>query len=143
MPDRIHRVRELFQQTIDLGSDDRSGFLDRACGDDAALREEIDGLLAALGDATEFLTETRASTEEQAGAVFDRYRLVEPLGEGGFGVVWRAEQEAPLQCDVALKVIKLGMDTRQIVKRFDAERRVPQLLPVGRRALSARTAEVG
>lgn len=61
---------------------------------------------------------------EQAGDWIGRYRLVEPIGEGGMGTVWRAEQEEPIRRSVALKIIKLGMDTKEVVARFEAERQV-------------------
>src|SRR5262245_35930811 len=59
---------------------------------------------------------------EQTGQLLGRYRLLEQLGEGGFGTVWMAEQEEPVRRKVALKIIKLGMDTRQVIARFEAER---------------------
>ena len=122
MTSRADRVRELFQEALDREESSRAAFLDGACGDDSGLRGEVDGLLAALAQATGFLTEARAPVTEAAGTLIDRYRLIEPLGEGGFGVVWRAEQQAPLRREVALKVLKLGMDTRRVVARFEHER---------------------
>src|SRR5882672_7994744 len=59
---------------------------------------------------------------ERAGAVIGRYRLLRPIGEGGFGIVYEAEQTEPVLRRVALKIIKLGMDTRQVIARFEAER---------------------
>ena len=59
---------------------------------------------------------------ESVGQTFDRYKLLEKIGEGGFGVVYVAEQKEPVKRRVALKIIKLGMDTRQVVARFEAER---------------------
>jgi hypothetical protein len=125
---------------------ERSAFIERACGGDAALREQVDSALAA--DPTAALPPSGASDadethalpggtpdsgpapagaehatiEEGPGSVIDRYKLVEQIGEGGFGVVYRANQEKPVRRQVALKVIKLGMDTRQVVSRFEAER---------------------
>ena len=68
------------------------------------------------------------SLSEQPGQQIGAYRLIEPLGEGGFGVVWRAEQTGPLRREVALKVLKLGMDTRQVIARFEAERQALALM---------------
>ncbi len=63
-----------------------------------------------------------ASSSEQAGARLGRYTLLEPIGEGGMGVIWLAEQREPVQRRVALKIVKLGMDTRQVLARFEVER---------------------
>jgi serine/threonine protein kinase len=68
------------------------------------------------------------SESEQAGATIGRYRLLERLGEGGFGTVWKAEQTQPVRRLVALKIVKLGMDTREVVARFEAERQALALL---------------
>ena len=65
---------------------------------------------------------------EIAGDRIDRYELIEKIGEGGFGTVWRARQEEPVRRDVALKLIKIGMDTRQVVARFEAERQALALM---------------
>src|SRR5262245_23499096 len=59
---------------------------------------------------------------EDAGDRIGRYKLLQQIGEGGFGVVWMAEQEVPVRRRVALKIIKLGMDTKQVIARFEAER---------------------
>src|SRR6185295_13635005 len=59
---------------------------------------------------------------EEAGDRIGRYKLLQQIGEGGFGVVWMAEQEVPVRRRVALKIIKLGMDTKQVIARFEAER---------------------
>ena len=65
---------------------------------------------------------------EQPGDMLGRYKLIEPLGEGGFGTVWRAEQSEPIRREVALKVIKAGMDSREIIARFEAERQALALM---------------
>ena len=69
-----------------------------------------------------------AAMTEAAGAVIGRYKLLEQLGEGGFGAVYLAEQREPVKRRVALKIIKLGMDTRQVVARFEAERQALALM---------------
>lgn len=76
----------------------------------------------AADDAPTFPIEEALCGGEKAGDVIGRFRLVEKLGEGGFGSVWRAEQERPVRREVALKIIKLGMDTREVMARFEAER---------------------
>src|SRR5207253_6485893 len=79
----------------------------------------VDGPSAATG---------RAATLEQAGTVIGRYKLLEQIGEGGFGVVYVAEQREPVKRRVALKIVKLGMDTRQVIARFEAERQALALM---------------
>jgi serine/threonine protein kinase/tetratricopeptide (TPR) repeat protein len=126
----------LFAQAREIDSDlERARFLDRACGADRALRAEVEDLLRAdarSGDLLD-LPERSAATfdqpdAEQPGAAIGPYRLVRELGEGGMGVVWLAEQAHPVRRRVALKIIKPGMDTRQIVARFEAERQALALM---------------
>ena len=102
-------------------------FLEQACGGDVELRRQADSLLAAHDQAGQFLQPTVALSMPNAlvgksGDRIGRYKLLEQIGEGGFGVVYMAEQEEPVRRRVALKIIKLGMDTRQVVARFEAER---------------------
>src|SRR5687768_243803 len=106
---------------------ERERFLAQVCGDDAALKEQIVSLLQADEDEGEsdFLKNTmllpsRARVTEKPGDRIGRYKLLEQIGEGGCGVVYMAEQEEPVRRRVALKVIKLGMDTEQIIARFEA-----------------------
>ena len=125
------QANELFLKALELHSaEDRQQYLDQACAGDTALRAEVDGLLAASERAGNFL-ESLAPLEvatapeaprERPGAVIGPYKLLEQIGEGGFGVVFMAEQTKPLCRKVALKVLKPGMDTRQVVARFEAER---------------------
>ena len=112
---------------------DLGGFLDDACGGDAALRRRVEARLGAqaeAGDSPGPIIETppkqtpasNLPAEDVPGALIDRYRLLEKIGEGGFGAVYAAEQNQPVKRRVALKVIKLGMDTREVIARFEAER---------------------
>ncbi len=117
---RAELVQDLFHRALERERRDRAAFVADACGDDAALQFEVADLLRAYEAAEGFLPEPGVG--EQPGTVIDRYVLREPLGEGGFGVVWRAEQQQPLRRDVALKILKAGMDTRQVVARFQVER---------------------
>jgi WD40 repeat protein/serine/threonine protein kinase len=110
----------------------RRALLDRACAGEPALRQRLEKMLAALADADQFFLEgeravhsaVRASETpaEQPGERIGRYKLLEKIGEGGCGVVYMAEQQEPVRRRVALKVIKLGMDTRNVIARFEAER---------------------
>jgi serine/threonine protein kinase/tetratricopeptide (TPR) repeat protein len=106
----------------------RELYLDGACGNDKQLRQRIDDLLGAHDSTANFLKLPEAdpafsaSISEGPGTKIGRYKLLEQIGEGGFGVVFMAEQEQPVRRHVALKIIKLGMDTREVVARFEAER---------------------
>src|SRR5262249_23797376 len=86
-----------------------------------------------------------AAGMEQAGTSIGRYKLLEQLGEGGFGIVWAAEQREPVKRRVALKIIKLGMDTRQVIARFEAERQALALMdhPNIAKVLDAGSRETG
>jgi serine/threonine protein kinase/WD40 repeat protein len=117
---------EIFADALALEPLARAAFLDRACAGDHARRVRIEALLRAYGNArTEFLSPARSqpvAAEELPGTRIGRYKLLEKIGEGGCGVVWMAEQSEPVRRRVALKVIKLGMDTRAVIARFEAER---------------------
>ncbi len=130
---RTARAKELFLDAIERGAADREVFLDEACRGDDALRALVLELLA--GEAMPLPIESLADDIRAAassprgaargddrGSIIGRYKLIERIGEGGFGVVFAAEQLEPVKRRVALKLIKLGMDTRQVVARFEAER---------------------
>ena len=123
--------RDIFVATLPLAKADRSAYLVTACGGDQSLRGRVEVLLDAYDRAGSFLespspvavaTIDEAKITEQAGTVIGPYKLLEQIGEGGFGVVFMAEQLEPVRRKVALKVLKPGMDTRQVVARFEAER---------------------
>jgi eukaryotic-like serine/threonine-protein kinase len=105
---------------------ERERYLLESCGNDSDLRERIVSLLRAHDRAGDFLMEPLfpppAGMTEKPGDAIGRYKLLENLGEGGCGVVYAAEQTEPVRRRVALKVIKLGMDTKQVIARFEAER---------------------
>ncbi len=123
----MNRDYEIFGDAIELPVEERAAFLDRECAGDLALRARVSSLLAAHEAAEDFLQRTPAErppalAEEKPGDVIGHYTLLRKIGEGGCGVVYLAEQSEPVRRRVALKVIKLGMDTRQVIARFEAER---------------------
>ena len=135
--DPTDREKEIFNQALELDSPEaREAFLKGACSGDVALRAQIDTLLEAFDSAEGFLptkndietTLAEKPISEDSGSVIGRYKLLEKLGEGGFGSVWAAEQKEPVRRRVALKIIKLGMDTQQVVARFEAERQALALM---------------
>jgi eukaryotic-like serine/threonine-protein kinase len=112
---------------------ERAAYLDHACGADAALRGRVEALLRAAEHAGDFLEQPPdglrdVELAEKPGDRIGRYKLLEQIGEGGCGVVYMAEQEEPVRRRVALKVIKLGMDTRSVIARFEAERQALALM---------------
>jgi len=123
---------EVFTEAIQLPTDERIAFLDRACADNGDLRGRIEALLRFNDRAGDFLenpptvliSEGRAKVAagEKPGDRVDRYQLLQQIGEGGCGVVFLAEQEEPVRRRVALKVVKPGMDTKSVIARFEAER---------------------
>ncbi|MBL9033085.1 MAG: serine/threonine protein kinase [Phycisphaerae bacterium] len=125
MMDR-ERVRDVFAEAAALPETDRATFLDRACAGDAAMRAEVESLLSAAARSPDFMGSPTSggggAASEGPGTRIGPYKLLEAIGHGGFGTVYMAEQEAPVRRRVALKIIKLGMDTRAVVARFEAER---------------------
>ena len=129
----MNRDDEIFAEAIELPAAERAAALDRACGDDPALRARIEALLAGYDSAGDFLENpppapTAVQPRQKPGDVIGRYALLRIIGEGGCGVVYLAEQREPVRRRVALKVIKLGMDTRQVIARFEAERQAVAMM---------------
>ena len=125
--------RELFFEALELTTPEaRAAYLQGACGRDVPLRRKVeellkehfsnDSLLAGPALEGERTGLVEAPAEAAPAQMIGRYKLLEKLGEGGFGEVWMAEQREPVKRRVALKIIKPGMDSRQIVARFEAER---------------------
>ncbi len=170
----LRRVRQVFMEVVDLPVAERGDALDRACAGDSALRSEVQSLLDAEARAGAFLAEPTAGalgaeaandpraggfepagsmgtptrlmpTQEGPGTRIGPYKLLQLIGEGGFGSVFMAEQEKPVLRRVALKIIKLGMDTRAIIARFEAERQALALMdhPHIARVLDAGATETG
>ena len=134
----LEREREILLGALERPSPrERAAFLDAACGDDAPLRALLESLLRCpvndgfLEDLpVDLKREVRSepAVMEGPGTVIGRYQLLRKLGEGGMGVVYMAEQAEPVRRHVALKIIKVGMDTRKVVARFEAERQALALM---------------
>ncbi|HEY7088786.1 MAG TPA: protein kinase [Tepidisphaeraceae bacterium] len=116
----MNQLKEIFAEALERRGAERATYLDQACGADAALRLEVEAFLAAAEKSDAFVESS--DFDERVGSLVGRYKLLEQIGEGGFGVVFMAEQEQPIRRRVALKIIKLGMDTHQVIARFEAER---------------------
>ena len=124
-------VKSIFGRALEIESPtDRAAYLDRACAGDGDVRAEIESLLSHVGQAGAFMgraassdaTEDFAPIPERPGVVIGPFKLMEQIGEGGMGLVFVAEQQHPVRRKVALKIIKPGMDTRDVIARFEAER---------------------
>src|SRR5262245_8394654 len=105
----------------------RAAFLNEACGNDVQLRDRVEKLLSSHTGAGSFLhvsipVTTEPRLMERPGTIIGPYKLLQQIGEGGMGVVYMADQESPVRRRVALKIIKPGMDSRQVIARFEAER---------------------
>lgn len=120
-----------------VSPEDRADYLTRACADDPALRDRVAVLLRVHDEERDFLESPPPGLDgtfdpppvaERPGQMIGRYKLLEELGEGGMGVVYLAEQQQPVRREVALKIIKPGMDTRAVVARFEAERQALALM---------------
>src|SRR5262249_29162120 len=136
---------------------ERSSFPDGACARDEALRQRLEAVLAvsdssdaAIPQPTEAARPTLKNAlpempDEGVGQAIGRYKVLQKIGEGGCGAVYMAEQEQPVRRRVALKVIKLGMDTRAVIARFEAERQALALMdhPNIARVLDAGATEAG
>jgi len=155
------RAKQVFQEALGKTGTERTHFVAAACGDDAELRAQVEALLAAHDEAGEFLASptgagadaaARAVAEEASdnppegpGTQIGPYKLLQLIGEGGFGMVYMADQMEPIRRRVALKIIKLGMDTKEVIARFESERQALAMMdhPNIARVLDAGTTESG
>src|SRR3954468_9059860 len=159
------QVREIFLKALGKNPAERAIFLDQACAGNAQLQRQVEELLAEEAKVAGFLetpvvagvrslpkdaftekgTAILESLSEKPGQRIGRYKLLQNIGEGGCGVVYMAEQEEPVRRRVALKVIKLGMDTRSVIARFEAERQALAMMdhPNIARVLDAGATETG
>jgi len=140
MNERRQNLEAIFHAATELDSlEERERYLSQACAGDPGLRREVEELLKSADAADAVFQAGQAACRvaesppaailtEKPGDKIGRYKLLEQIGEGGMGVVYMAEQEAPVRRKVALKIIKLGMDTRQVVARFEAERQALALM---------------
>jgi serine/threonine protein kinase len=130
------KARSIFLAAIEKDPDERPSFLRGACGYDGDLQARVEHLLEAhqeLGSINfhpnpGLAADAGGRSAEEPGSVIGPYRLLEAIGEGGMGTVFMAEQERPVRRRVALKIIKPGMDTAQVIARFEAERQVLALM---------------
>jgi tetratricopeptide (TPR) repeat protein len=134
MSESSEREEQIFAEALALPAGERQRFIDESCRGDDDLRKRIEALILAHDSAGRFMAgrpaEDLAVNEspsahaiaDGSGKYIGRYKLLQKLGEGGCGIVWMAEQAEPVRRRIALKVIKLGMDTKEVIARFDAER---------------------
>ena len=128
--------RSIFLAAIDIASPaERAAYVERACGDDSQLRADVQALLAAHGQSGDLLDAPDQFSPtfdhpvaEHIGTQIGPYKLLQQIGEGGMGGVYMAEQLEPVKRRVALKIIKPGMDSRQFIARFEAERQALALM---------------
>jgi hypothetical protein len=169
---RTQRAEEVFYAALDLKSPgERRAFLDTACAGDSDLRLAVEAMLDSQSEVERFFLESlpalkpsveafpslagadeaglsagvELSLDEDVGKRIGPYKLLQRIGEGGCGVVYMAEQEVPVRRRVALKVIKLGMDTKSVIARFEAERQALAMMdhPNIARVLDAGATEAG
>src|SRR6476620_7852133 len=155
MASEILDEKAIFNVARQIGSPDaRAEYLRQACGPDSGLRERVQVLLRAYEDQASFLESPPPvgvaptidqPASESPGTVIGPYKLIEPIGEGGMGAVWMAQQTEPVKRLVALKLIKPGMDSKQVIARFEAERQALALMehPNIARVLDAGTTDAG
>ena len=140
MPDRPSSEKSIFLEAVEKTSAaERARYLDQACADDRELRARVEALLEAHARPQRLLDAPAAPAPglagtidqpmtERPGTMIGPYKLMEQIGEGGMGLVFVAEQQQPVRRRVALKVIKPGMDTREVIARFEAERQALALM---------------
>ncbi|MFC1766021.1 tetratricopeptide repeat protein [Planctomycetota bacterium] len=128
---------EIFHAAIEKPQEQRLAYLKVACEGDVELLDHLEALLQVYDSPDDFLgfptlaqnvTLDESSLTEAPGTIIGRYKLLEKIGEGGMAVVYMAEQEQPIHRKVALKIIKLGMDTKRVITRFEAERQALALM---------------
>src|SRR5262245_53731352 len=129
--------QEIFAEALERAADCRAAFLDEACGTDSELRQRMENLLKCHDQGGAFIdkpageiltTAPSPATAEKPDAVIGPYKLLVEIGEGGMGTVWMAQQTEPVKRLVAIKLIKAGTDSKQVIARFEAERQALALM---------------
>src|SRR5215831_2099127 len=137
MGEQSNQAKSIFLAAIDEHAPEQwPAFLEQACAGDVLLRAEVERLLrsqAAMGSFHEAPRFGLPATvdyplTEGPGTIIGPYKLLQQIGEGGFGAVFRAEQQEPIRRKVALKILKPGMDTKQVIARFESERQALALM---------------
>ena len=150
-------LEAIFFAALEKPAAERGSYLEEACEEDADLRRRVERMLTAQMDAASFLETPPSAIVREALPTLDQaplekpgtqigpYKLLQQIGEGGMGVVYMAEQHEPVKRRVALKIIKPGMDTRQVIARFEAERQALSLMdhPNIAKVLDAGTTDSG
>ncbi len=132
---QLHRLKEIFHSAQQLRPNERSAFLDKNCGNDTELRREIDALLKSSQEADGFMVDPPAQLAAEVfgeaeipaatGRTIGHYKLLERIGTGGMGEVYLAERaDQQFKMQVAIKLIKRGMDTESVLRRFQHERQI-------------------
>lgn len=151
LPDK-NRIEAIFIEAVGLQGTNRRNFVQNACNGDRQIRAEVERLLQADEDADSLLDRPAhvaltsvGKADAMEGAVVGPFKLLQQIGEGGFGVVYMAEQTQPVRRKVALKIVKRGMDSKEVVARFEAERQALALMdhPNIAKVLDAGTTESG
>src|SRR5262245_10568610 len=131
------KLREIFLAALEQAPDQREAYLDQLCGGDEELRRNVAVMLKAhaagegpldRGALRDEHTGAHEKAAEAPGTVIGPYKLIEEIGEGGMGTVWMAQQTDPVRRLVAVKLVKAGMDSRQVIARFEAERQALALM---------------
>lgn len=154
-------LKSILARALEIKSrEERQAYVDQTCAGNDSLRAEVDGLLAAADNAGSFMnrppvvaapeaklaaTIIGSPLQEGPGTIIGPYKLLQQIGEGGFGVVYMAAQERPVRRNVALKIIKPGMDSREVIARFEAERQALAMMDHQNiaRVLDAGTTDTG
>ena len=155
MPKEHEKIKEILTGALEKKTEaERKAYLNEVCGNDANLKAEIESLIQSYENSGNFLetpifdigvTFDDSPLTEGPGTVIGRYKLLEKIGEGGMAVVYMAEQQEPISRKVALKIIKVGMDTKQVIARFEAERQALAIMdhPNIAKVLDAGATETG